>query len=230
MKKLAIIIACLFSLCTATHAFAWHDKTHISIAQAAGYASWFNVAGPDITKTKAGNKEATNHWFNNRGGEEVTDSMVLSQVPRYNDAADTEGHLYGAIIAALRAYRADKKSGKYAEYNMAFCAHYIGDLSMPMHNAPYQGFLGKHHTINDGIIESTVMDNIGSIQKRMYTISLTSEQDLAKEIARLATISHHLALTLEKEQRDMTQEEAYVQVTHSASLLKAVLAFAAANR
>lgn len=207
-------------------AFAWHDKTHLAVSQAAGYEGWYNSAGPDVTKTKAGDIEATNHWFNNNDKVYVTDTMVMEQVKRYNDPDDQEGHLYGAIIHSLRDYKRGKESGKYAEYHMAFCAHYIGDLSMPLHNAPYGDFNKTHHSKNDGIVEFSVLNNIGFIQRNMYEIKIKNERDLAREIARIANISRQLAYKLEKENRDMTQDETYKQLFHSASLLQAVLAYA----
>lgn len=213
-------------------AFAWHDKTHMAIAEAAGYDNWYNSAAADVTKTKAGDTEANNHWYNNNAGVDVTDKMVLSQVGRYNNLGDAEGHLYGAIIVSLQDYiKGIKEAGKYAEYHMAFCAHYIGDLSMPFHNMPYGKFNDRdRHTRNDGTIEFGVLNNIGLIQKNIYEIKIHSESDLAREIARIANISHQFALKLEKENRNMTQEEAYTQIYHSASLLKAVLTYAKAMR
>ncbi len=227
--KLIFVMMLEIVIFDASIAFAWHDKTHIAIAKAAGYDSWYNAAGPDITKTKAGDKEATNHWFNNTAGVEITSKMVLDQAIRYNDPGDTEGHLYGAIIASFRDYKSKINAGKYEEYTMAFCAHYIGDLSMPLHNSPYNAFNQKHHAKNDGTIEFSVMNNIGFIQKNMYEIQIKSEEDLAREIARIANLSRQLAIKLEKEDRDMTSEEAYAQISHSASLLRAVLLYAGAK-
>jgi hypothetical protein len=60
----------------------------------------------------------------------------------------------------------------------------------------------------------------------MYNIKLRTdhfEEDLAKEIARVANISRQLGLKLRAENRNMTKEEAYVQLGHSASLLRAVI-------
>jgi hypothetical protein len=31
---------------------AWYDETHLVIAKIAGYAKWFNAAGPDVAKLK----------------------------------------------------------------------------------------------------------------------------------------------------------------------------------
>jgi hypothetical protein len=57
----------------------------------------------------------------------------------------------------------------------------------------------------------------------MYVIIIENENDLAREIARIANISRQLGLRMEKENRDMTPDEAYRQIIHSASLLRAVL-------
>ena len=60
----------------------------------------------------------------------------------------------------------------------------------------------------------------------MYNIKLRTdhfEEDLAKEIARIANISRLLGLKLRSEDRNMTKEEAYTQLGYSASLLRAVI-------
>jgi hypothetical protein len=230
MKKLTLASAIIFSLFLfAGQSLAWHDKTHLSVAKAAGYAAWYNAAGADIAKIKAGDKERFNHWYNNNRKEEITPQIVLDQVGKYNRAFlwfDAEGHLYGAIIAALRNYEKDTAQGKYGEYHLAYCAHYIGDLSMPLHNTPYDKFNARHHSINDGIVEATVIDELQKVKRHMYKINLRDdnfEADLAREIARIANLSRELGYKMERENRDMTPEEAYVQLGHSASLLQAVL-------
>ena len=43
-----MIVLCLLSL--ASQAQAWHDKTHLAIAKAAGFNMWYHCAGPDIAK------------------------------------------------------------------------------------------------------------------------------------------------------------------------------------
>ena len=151
---------------------------------------------------------------------------LWSKYPATIVPLDEEGHLYGAIIAAMRNYHSVKKAGKFAEYHRAFAVHYIGDLSQPLHNVPNDEFNKKHHPYNDGIVDADILNNLGEIEKRMYEIKLRSdnfEEDLAKEIARIANISRQLAFKMIAENRDMTKEEAYVQLGHSASLLKAVL-------
>jgi hypothetical protein len=87
---------------------AWHDETHLAIAKAAGYEKWYNAACPDIAKIKAGDKEGYNHYSNNPPDVVVTPKMIQDQVNRYNDPADENGHLYGAIVASLRDYKSAK--------------------------------------------------------------------------------------------------------------------------
>jgi hypothetical protein len=230
MKKCVqgvFLVCCVMVL--AGQAQAWHDRTHISIAKAAGYECWYNAAGPDIAKIKAGKVESYNHWCDNNRGVEVTPQTVLCQIGRYNktdEAADAQGHLYGAIIAALREYEKSRSSGKYGEYHMAYAAHYMGDLSNPLHNTPNDEFNAKHHEANDGVVEKDILGHPENIARYMYVITLRDdlfEADLAREIARIANISRKLGYKLRAENRDISPDEAYIQLGHSASLVKAVL-------
>ena len=200
---------------------AWHDKTHLAVAKAAGYPQWYNAAGADIAKIKAGDKEAFNHFSDNAPGTAITPKMILDQVQRYDDPSDEKGHLYGAIVASVRDYRSAKATGKYGEYHLAYCAHYVGDLSMPLHNTLYDAFNRQHHPAMDGIVEDEALDHLERI--KIYHIKIESEDDLVREIARIADISMNLGYKLEAENRPLTKEEAYVQLGHSASLLKAIL-------
>jgi hypothetical protein len=75
-------------------------------------------------------------------------------------------------------------------------------------------------------VDEDILDKIKEIEKNMYEIKLSKdnfEEDLAKEIARIANISRQLGFKIKAESRNMTKEEAYVQLGHSVSLLKAVL-------
>ena len=219
-------LSIMFSLMLSSlQAYAWHDKTHLSIAEAAGFELWYSAAAPDVAKSKSEFRpaEEKNHYYNNNAQKEVDEAMVLEQAARYNKTGDAEGHLYGAIIGAVRAYKEESASGKYAEYPLVFCAHYIGDLSMPLHNTEYDDFNKKRHAVNDGIIEGSVRNSIGYIQRNMSEITIENESDLAREIAKVANTARRLGIKMRKENRNMTQEEAYIQVIQSSSLLKAVL-------
>ncbi len=155
--------------------------------------------------------------------------MVLDQIERYNKrnkGLDEEGHLSGAIIASLRAYEKD-----LARANTLFiilftaltisailpcrCITLPMTISISIPSRPMTASLKKPSSIRPQ-----------KIVQHMYAIKLSRddfEADLAREIARIANISRKLGYKLRAEKRSMTKEEAYVQLGHSASLLKAVL-------
>jgi len=217
-----VTLLALLSLLCPISSRAWHDETHIAIAKVAGYHKWFNATGADMAKLKAGDIERHNHYVNNSPDTLITSEMVLAQSRKYNQI-DKSGHLYGAIIASLRDYIKDKKGGKYAEYHLAFCAHYVSDLSQPLHNTAYDNFNWKHHTEIDGIINDEVLDNLDRI--KIYPIKIESEEDLAKEVAKIANDAKDLGYKLEEENRLLTKDEAYRQISRSASLFRAILVY-----
>jgi len=223
-KYSIITILSLFFVITFTgNSYPWHDETHMSIAKAAGYKKWYNSAGADMIKTKAMGIERPNHYVSNSGETIVTPEMVFRQIKKYNKKTDITGHLYGAIIASMRDYLKKKHKGKYGEYHLAFCAHYVGDLSQPLHNTSYNAYNRKNHATTDGIINDEVFDNMDKI--KIYPIKISSEKDLAKQIARIANLSIQKGCQIENEKRLLTEEEAYVQIGHSASLFSAILIY-----
>jgi hypothetical protein len=227
MKRLpsALLIICLFFF-PFSSAIAWHDRSHIAVGTAAKFDQDYNLAGPDVAKLKAGAVEEYNHWANNLESTVITKALIKGQIQRYNVAADTEktGHLYGAIIAAIRAYQDESGAGKFATYHLAYAGHYIGDLSMPLHNIsnPFNESPPSHYW-NDHILESEIASNIDKI--KIFPITINSEENLIENIAVIARRSKDLGYTLVREKRDMTKEEAYEQISQSASLFKAVLQY-----
>jgi len=218
-----LLVAFLLSPSTS---IAWYDETHLAIAKVAGYEKWFNAAGPDVAKLKMRHREGHNHFVNNPRGTVVTPEMVLSQVERYNQK-DPMGHLYGAIIASVRDYMEFKKKGRYAEYHLAYCAHYIGDLSQPLHHILYDDFNKSYHGKMDGVVNDEIFSKLDEI--KIYPIEIKNEEDLVREITRIANLSLPLGYKLEDENRLLTAEEAYQQLSHSASLMKAVLRYVRHN-
>ncbi len=59
-----------------------------------------------------------------------------------------------------------------------------------------------------------VLDHLERI--RVYPIKINSEEDLAKEISKVANLSMDLGYRLEDENRVLTKEEAYAQLGQSA--------------
>jgi hypothetical protein len=217
--KLVILILLLFPVSS----LSWFDDTHLAVAKAAGYHKWYLAVGADMIKMKMGSREGHNHYVNNPKGTVVTPKMVLDQIKKY-DQKDPGGHLYGAIVASLRNYIGLTKKRKYGEYHLGFCSHYVGDLSQPLHHTLYNSYNRRYHSKNDGIVNDEVLDNLDKF--RIYPITINSEQDLAKEIARIANISLELGYRIEDEGRVLTKKEAYEQMSHSISLFKAILKYA----
>jgi len=223
MKYWAVVLSLAFVLLCPWPSQAWHDEAHLAIAQAAGYDQWHLSVGADMAKIKAGAIEQRNHYAYNPPGTVITRQMVMDQVSHYNDARDRDGHLYGAIIASIRKYQEAVRKGQYAEYHLGYCSHYVGDLSQPLHNTPYNTYNRKHHRLTDGRVNGEVLANLSKI--KLYEIDINSEEDLIREVVRIANLSLNLAVTLEKENRLLTKPETYRQISHSASLLKAILIF-----
>lgn len=225
MKRIvtSLLAVCLMSFFGPAQ--AWHDLTHIAVGQAAGFDRAYHLAAPDIAKLKAYHVEDYNHWVNNEEGTTITPAMIKGQIQRYNlgIAGEERGHLYGAIVGATRGYRDDSGAGKYAVYHLVYAGHYTADLSMPLHNTPYDEFNMKHHSINDGVVEKEVAANLDRI--RLYPVSIKTEEDLVVHIARIAQKAKDLGFRMRRENRDMTKEEAYQQLSDSASLFKGVLEY-----
>ena len=215
-----LLFACTFLFHHPIASEAWFDETHVAMAKAAGYSKWFNACGPDMIKEKMGDLEGHNHFVNNPRGMAVTREMVISQVEKYNQI-DSHGHLYGAIIASVRDYLKEKNAGKYAEYHLAFCAHYVADLSQPLHNIENSPYNQANHNDTDGIINDEIMGNVDRIN--VYPIKIDTEESLIRELTRIANLSMALGYKLEDEKRLLTKEEAYQQVSHSVSLFKGIL-------
>ena len=209
-------------------AYAWHDQTHIAVGTAAGFKLAYNLAAPDVAKIKAKDIESFNHYCNVPESTAITADMVRKQIDKYNSTDDKEGHLYGAIVAAVREFQSDKKKGKYSDYHLVYAGHYIGDLSMPLHNMDYSDFNKKNHTVNDATIENEVASNIDKI--KIFPIKIENEDDLINAIVQIANDSKNFAYKLQKENRNMTKDEAYSRISKSASLLKAVLEYVNYNK
>jgi hypothetical protein len=241
----ALALLLLFLISTPVH--AWHDATHMAVVEAAGLHNFAYLAvGADMAKEKSGGHEDGNHYCNNAKGVVITPDMVLDQVRDYNCRCSGEGHLYGAIVAALNQYRERMIYGKYDRYLLGYAAHYIGDLSMPLHNTEYNLFNQTYHSANDGVVEgsddepidakvSRIARQIGKSMKEHPPLQLPSAKDgmnkfnqaLAKKIAEIANNSIALGYAMQEsnpQRTRMTEDEAYRQLAQSAQLLKAVFA------
>jgi hypothetical protein len=87
----------------------------------------------------------------------------------------------------------------------------------------YDDYNRKNHDKTDGVINDGILDNLEAI--KVYDIEIKYEEELAKEISRIGNLSMALGYKLEDEDRLLSRKEAYQQVSHSASFLKAVLRY-----
>jgi hypothetical protein len=227
MKKVSIgfLVTFLFVSCFSS-AMAWHDRTHIAVGVAAQFDQAYNLAAPDVAKLKADTVEEYNHWVNNSETTVITKALIKGQIQKYNVGTEREkaGHLYGAIVAAIRAYQDESGAGRFATYHLVYAGHYIGDLSMPLHNIDNSllDTLPNHYD-NDHMIENEVATNMDKI--KLSPVIIRNEDDLIQNIGLIATKAKDLGYKLVKEKRNMTKEEAYEQISQSASLFKAVLEY-----
>jgi hypothetical protein len=225
---------------------AYIDETHMLIARAAGYKKWYNAAAADIAKYKAYSRESLNHFADNQPDTTITAAMVLNQVRLYNNTKDKNGHLYGAIMATVKeSIRKSKTGGKYFDDVFAYCVHYVGDLSMPLHNTIYNSkdpndFNSKNHLkfeieLNNRYVKNLFFENCSPVSNSeiikniseipMSQIVILSEQDLAEKIAEIANEGKNLGYKLKAEGRNMTRTEFLTQIGRSASLLKAIMLY-----
>jgi len=227
MKKISFSFPVIFLFVSFfSSAIAWHDRTHIAVGVAAQFDQAYNLAGPDVAKLKVDTVEEYNHWVDNSETTTITKALIKGQIQKYNLGTEREkrGHLYGAIVAAIRAYQDESAAGKFATYHLVYAGHYIGDLSMPLHNIDNHllDTLPNHYE-NDHIVENEITANMDKV--KLLPITIKNEDDLIQNIALIATKSKGLGYKLLKEERNMTKEEAYQQISQSASLFKAVLEY-----
>ncbi len=227
MKKVYFgLLAVFLFVSSFSTAMAWHDRTHIAVGQVAGFDLACYLVAPDVAKLKAHHVEDYNHWVNNEEKDDITPESIKGQIQKYNLGIEGEekGHLYGAIVAAIRAYRDESGAGKYGVYHLVYAGHYIGDLSMPFHNIVRDKFNADHHGPYDGIVENEIASNLDKVV--LYPITIKNEDDLIQNIARIAQKAKDLGFKFKKGDGDMTKKEtAYEQLSDSASLFKAVLEY-----
>jgi len=70
-----------------------------------------------------------------------------------------------------------------------------------------------------------IFNNSPGSTRNTNPITITSEEGLAKEVARITNLSMASGYKLEDEKRVLTRGEAYQQLGHSASLFKAILEY-----
>ncbi|MBN1380901.1 MAG: hypothetical protein JXA41_04430 [Deltaproteobacteria bacterium] len=234
--------------------FSWSPKAHTLIAQKAGMQNPAYSFFPDLFKEENKALLGPLHYHNAAPQTTVTPAYIDRYPIRLKDYVPAgrmdvkpitirvphpAGVLYWKIVELYEAMKG--KTGWLYDYYLFSIAHYIGDLSQPLHNFPhgnkragdgriYQAagnWAKEHHKAFDEILESLVpldqeMDTL--YDSWIHEPCVKSAGDLKREIARIANASIALANKCYAEKRLITVEEALRHTALSVSLLKAVIA------
>ena len=214
-RILILVIAATLSI----QSICWHDATHIAIMQASNtsYSPCLAIA-PDVLTRKLPS-EAQNHYTAVHGTE-VNAQNVFEQIKYYDMANDSTGHLYGAIVAAYRQVVISMLSGNRPDYDYSFVAHYVGDLSQPLHNSPYDSFNKKNHNRIDGIADDVRNLSI-LISAKMESLHIGSDDELVSTIVNLANDARDADKKLRRT-CDMSLDTALTLMGKSSSMLRAI--------
>ncbi len=250
MKKLILFFITSFFLST-TLCFGWSCKTHTFIADQAGMKNPEYACIPDEVRHENYNLMIQFHYHS-----AAPDAVVTPEyIQRYNvrtanvkdegntisiKIPDRSGVLYWKILDLYN--KMNKKGLQEFQYNyyLMSIAHFIGDLSQPLHNYPYgqkpaaDGKIYESHGIwsaekhgeFDYALDSAYplsKEDMDYLLKKISIINIKNSDDLSREVANIANSSIALANTCFKEKRGMSRREALDRVAMSVSLLKAVL-------
>jgi hypothetical protein len=248
-----IIIVIFIALALSTNAFSWSCKTHIFIAQEAGIKNPEAVCFPELEKKENKALLGPFHWHDASPNTivtpeyidqyQITEGMYVKidspeSKPIKIRVPDPLGVLYWRILELYQ--RMKGKTGLEYDYYLINIAHYIGDLSQPLHNFPYEdkptsdgksypeiGFWSKKHHLEFDMALDPFLP-LDDKKKKSFRSMITSPQitsidDLKKEIAKIANSSIALANKCYSEKRVISKDEALRQVVMSISLLKAII-------
>ena len=246
-----VIILTVFNF--SPRAFSWSPETHIFIATEAGMKNPELTCFPDLVKEENITLSGPFHWHDAApttivtpdyiDQHQVTEEMYVKvgapeSKPINVKVPDPTGVLYWKIVELYQQMKGT--TGWEYEYYLSTIAHYVGDLSQPLHNYPYAdnpasdgksyaelGFWAKeNHEQFDSVLDSC-LPLTGKEKKTFQTmitpIQIVSVDDLKKEISKIANTAISLANRCYAEKRLLTKDEALRQIAMSVSLLRAII-------
>lgn len=247
-------LAILLAVGLSGQAWGWSGHTHIFIAKQAGVKYPEAACFPDVSWEDNEALLKPYHYHNAPPDAVVTPEYIdnfaiTSRSVKLPDGArvtirvpDESGVLYRRIVELYKRYTSKKyKPAWQYDYYEATLAHFVADLSQPLHNYPYldkpagdglsygqQGdwALKKHGSFDRRLDDYLKKDpDQEKIPPGLIVVpTIKSEDDLKREIAKIANRSIALANKCFAEQsRIMTREEAINQAALSISLLKGIL-------
>ena len=243
----------LFVALLAADGGAWSCKTHVFIAAEAGMANPEAACFPDMTRKEGEALLGPRHWHNAAPGTVVTPGYIerfrverATYVKRGGAGPEVlevqiphrAGVLYSEIVETYRLLKGSR--GWQRAYYLSVLAHYVADLSQPLHNFPHgnepaadgriysdEGLWAKNaHFEFDAALDAYLPAD-RELRRQIYAIIrppvILSDDDLKREVAGIANRAIALAGACYREKRPLTKAEAVEQVSRSISLLMAVM-------
>lgn len=222
-----------------TNAQAWTDQTHMAMGLASGFVCFHNCVAADVSHTVAAVNALTQtdeqaHFFDAPADYVLTAADAYAQLRDIGKsrAECPDGYLLGAILHTTRLCKERTASGAYDDEYYAVLLHYVADLSEPLHMSVFDEFNRSHHFACDNILSDkdaeypvfAAVALAGELDVDDVPC-FESEEDLVEAVIALARQSQELAQLLRAEQRDITREEALLQVSRAAVLGKAILRY-----
>jgi len=243
LKRVLVIILMVFNFSPC--AFGWSSETHIFIATEAGIKNPEVTCFPDLAREENIILAGPFHWHDAApttivtpdyiDQHQITEGMYVKvgapeSKPIKMKVPDPSGVLYWKILELYQHMKG--RTGWEYEYYLTNIAHYVGDLSQPLHNFPYAdhpagdgkaypeiGFWAKeHHQQFDSVLDSFLPltgKEKETFQKMINPIQIASVDDLKKEISKIANSAISLANKCYAEKRLLTKDEALRQIAVS---------------
>lgn len=246
-----MILLLLFS----SKSFAWDCKTHAYIAKKAGIKIPEAACMPDIIRSENYSLLSPFHYHSVSPDTIVTPEYIDKyRIEEMNILIENRilkilvphqaGVLYWKIVDIYEKMksldRAISDNQLIYEYYLINIAHYIGDLSQPLHNFPYgenpagdgkiyleEGEFNKQNHLKFDEAFTFYFDSDPEIDSKINTrikeIKISSTEDLKKEISNIANSAINIARKCYKENRIPREDEVINQISLSISLLRAIL-------
>jgi hypothetical protein len=252
LLRLGLVL--LFSAATASPLWGWSSLAHIFIAREAGLPHPETACFPDEMRLEQTTLFSPFHWHN-AAPDTVVDAAYIEDLKvdpeKYVKKSAPKGKtislkvppasgvLYWRIVELYDSLQG-KKGWQY-DFYLGQIAHFVADLSAPLHNFPHgddpasDGLvyeeMGLWNAARHGAFDAALNSFIAGLPqkeeefRRLLTpVKVTNREELKREVAKVANASIRLANRCYREnQRPMTPEEALKQAALSVSLLKAVM-------
>jgi hypothetical protein len=253
-RVLVFCVVVLIIHLSSPYACPWSSATHTFIAQKAGIPNPQYANFPDLSRNENYSLLLPYHWHDASPSTVVTPDYIDQYQITVGDyvkvgaseskpikikVPDHAGVLYWKILELYQQMKGT--SGWEYDYYLFNSAHYVGDLSQPLHNFPYDNepasdrkiyseigaWSKENHRAFDDVLESSfpLDQKTEKIFDTWIAVpSIKSSDDLKREISKVANHSIALANRCYSEKRIITKDEAMRQISKSVSLLKAIIA------